>query len=57
MSYKFKGEAKDYAKNITPDNLKEAFEEYGFEVELKEERYFKGYKHPKYFNLEGGYDE
>jgi hypothetical protein len=37
MGYKLKSDISAYIDTITPQELKEAFEEYGFEVELKDE--------------------
>lgn len=37
MGYKLTSDISAYIDTITPQELKEAFEEYGFEVELKDE--------------------
>jgi hypothetical protein len=37
MGYKLKGDIQDYIDQLTPEMIKDAFEEYGFEIELKEE--------------------
>lgn len=37
MGYKLTSEVTAYIALLTPQDLKEAFEEYGFEVELKDE--------------------
>lgn len=36
MAFKFNKPVEEYANLVTPEMLKDAFEEYGFEVEMKE---------------------
>lgn len=37
MGFKPKSDVSSYIEKLTPEDLKEAFEEYGFEVELKKD--------------------
>ena len=39
MGFKFKKPLENYMSHITPKVLKEIFENHGFEVELKKEKY------------------
>lgn len=57
MAYKFKKPVETYLSHITPDILKEIYENHGFEVELKKEIYHdqifldKGEEISDFFNL------
>lgn len=41
MSYEFNGDIEDYIAELTPEMIKNAFEEYGFELEYKEDVFEK----------------